>query len=226
MKRLLTTLAAALPFMAGSLAENGYRAHFWVPGTYEPGTTKPFVWHALCIANSDAEVRPTFTSKTRTPSLKASNTLAKRSMNRTFTANAGRADETLRILSHGHFRPICAGLHGRRSSRTGVVCGTLTVISNYFVVKTDHPFETEIKDWTNDDKPMMVTTSEIQLAGYGPEEVPALRALIGKKIMVEGEVFPSHARYHIEALLIDVDVEAGGGFFEWDFEKTEEQNNK
>jgi hypothetical protein len=57
MKHLLATLAAALAFMAGAWAENGYRANFWFPGTYEPGTTKPFVYHMLAEADSEAEVR-------------------------------------------------------------------------------------------------------------------------------------------------------------------------
>ena len=54
-----------------------------------------------------------------------------------------------------------------------VIYGTLTIINDYFVVKTAQPFETEIEDWTNHDKPIMVSTSKIQLAGYGPEMSPS-----------------------------------------------------
>jgi hypothetical protein len=57
MKELLVTIAAALLLATGAWAENGYRANFYFPGTYEPGTKKPFVWHSLMIANSEAEVR-------------------------------------------------------------------------------------------------------------------------------------------------------------------------
>lgn len=56
MKRLLTTIALTLAFVAGAWAENGYRAHFYLPGVFEPGTTKPFVYHTVCIADSEAEV--------------------------------------------------------------------------------------------------------------------------------------------------------------------------
>jgi hypothetical protein len=56
-KHLLTILATVLALAAGAWAGNGYRANYWCPGTYEPGTTKPFVWHTLCDAASEAEVR-------------------------------------------------------------------------------------------------------------------------------------------------------------------------
>ena len=37
--------------------KKGYRANFYVPGTYEPGTKKLFVWHSLMIADSEEEIR-------------------------------------------------------------------------------------------------------------------------------------------------------------------------
>jgi hypothetical protein len=58
MKRLLTAILTALLFASSVFAgEKGYRANFYVPGKYEPGTKKVFVWHSLMIANSESEVR-------------------------------------------------------------------------------------------------------------------------------------------------------------------------
>jgi uncharacterized protein DUF4431 len=88
-----------------------------------------------------------------------------------------------------------------------VIYGTLTIISNQFVVKLSVPFETEIEN-------EKVTTSKIQVAGYGLQEVPSLRALVGKKVQMDGEIFTAHTRYHIEPLLIDV---SDGDFMERDF---------
>ncbi len=57
MKRLLFTLAAALAVVASAWAENGYRAHFYFPSVLEQETGKPFVYHTVCIADNEAEVR-------------------------------------------------------------------------------------------------------------------------------------------------------------------------
>ena len=54
---LTTTLAAVLALVAGAWAENGYRAHFYFPSVLEQETGKPFVYHTICIADSEAEVR-------------------------------------------------------------------------------------------------------------------------------------------------------------------------
>ena len=85
-----------------------------------------------------------------------------------------------------------------------VIYGVLTIISNQFVVKTSVPLETEIDG-------EKISSSKIQLAGYGPEEVPALRALVGKRVQMDGEIFAAHTRYHIEPLLIDI---ADGDYME------------
>jgi hypothetical protein len=61
---------------------------------------------------------------------------------------------------------------------------------------------------------MMVSTSKIQLAGYGPEQVPVLRTLVGKKVTAEGEIIPAHTRYHIEPLLISIGDEEEGDIWE------------
>jgi hypothetical protein len=88
-----------------------------------------------------------------------------------------------------------------------VIYGVLTIISNQFVVKTDVPLETEIDG-------EKISSSKIQVAGYGPEEVPALRALVGKKVQMDGEIFTPHTRYHIEPLLIDI---TDGDYMEREF---------
>ena len=57
MKRFLATLRLALALVGSAWAENGYRAHFYLPSVLEQETGKPFVYHTLCIADSEAEVR-------------------------------------------------------------------------------------------------------------------------------------------------------------------------
>ena len=57
MKRTLATLAAVLALVASAWAENGYRAHYYSPSVLEQETGKPFVFHTICIADSEAEVR-------------------------------------------------------------------------------------------------------------------------------------------------------------------------
>lgn len=83
-----------------------------------------------------------------------------------------------------------------------ILYGTLTLISNQFVVKTSEPFETEIED--EDGQAVHYRESKIQLAGYSQEEIPALRALVGKKVQMDGEIFTASTRYHIEPLLLDI----------------------
>ena len=95
-----------------------------------------------------------------------------------------------------------AFMAGSAQAERAVVYGTLTVISDQFVVKTSQPFETEIEDGNG--APVHYRENKIQLAGYGPEEIASLRALVGKKVQIDGEIFAAHTRYHIEPLLIDL----------------------
>jgi FAD synthase len=78
-----------------------------------------------------------------------------------------------------------------------VITGTLTIISNQFVVKTSLPLETE------DDSGTIISSNKIQVV-CDSSQIADLRALVGKHVMVDGEVFTAHTRYHIEPLLIDI----------------------
>ena len=57
MKRFFAILAAAMVLATSAWAENGYRAHFYLPSVLEQETGKPFVYHTICIADSEAELR-------------------------------------------------------------------------------------------------------------------------------------------------------------------------
>ena len=65
MKRFLLNLALVLAFAASAFAENGYRANFYLPSVLAQETGKPFVYHTICIADSEAEVRAYIYGKTR-----------------------------------------------------------------------------------------------------------------------------------------------------------------
>lgn len=78
-----------------------------------------------------------------------------------------------------------------------VIYGTLTIISNQFVVKTSAPVETEDEDTAE-----IIRSSKIQIAGTYDNS--KLRTLVGKKVQMDGELFTAHTRYHIEPLLLDI----------------------
>lgn len=98
---------------------------------------------------------------------------------------------------------------GAAQAERAVLYGRLVVISDQFVVKTSQPFETEIDD--EDGQAVHYRENKIQVAGYSQEEISALRALVGKKVQMDGEIFTASTRYHIEPLLLDI---SAGDFME------------
>jgi uncharacterized protein DUF4431 len=80
------------------------------------------------------------------------------------------------------------------------VTGTLTIINNRFMLKLPEEFSTET-EFTESGKPEIVSTKIMQII-CDDEDKPGLRKLLGKKIMVEGEVFAAHTIYHKTPILI------------------------
>jgi uncharacterized protein DUF4431 len=78
---------------------------------------------------------------------------------------------------------------------------------------TPQPVETETE--AENGEPIIVSSTKIQVAGYSSEEVPWLRALVGKKVMMDGDLFIANTRYHIEPLLINI---GEGDFMERNFQ--------
>ena len=65
------------------------------------------------------------------------------------------------------------------------------------MVKTHVPVETE-----DEDTCQIISSSKIQITGeYNNSE---LRALVGQKVQMDGELFTAHTRYHIEPLLLSI----------------------
>ena len=81
-----------------------------------------------------------------------------------------------------------AFMAGAAQAERAVLYGCLLVISDQFVVKTSQPFETEIED--EDGALVHYRENKIQVAGYGPEDVASLRALVGKKSRWRGKYLP------------------------------------
>lgn len=57
MKKLLAIIAAIALLAGSAFAENGYRASFYLPSVLAQETGKPFIYHTICIAETEAEVR-------------------------------------------------------------------------------------------------------------------------------------------------------------------------
>ena len=72
-------------------------------------------------------------------------------------------------------------------------------LSNHVVVKMSEPFKTE-NDFSEGE---IVSSTKVQII-CTDEQAPELRALLGKKVQMDGEMFTAHTRYHIEPLLLNI----------------------
>jgi hypothetical protein len=88
-----------------------------------------------------------------------------------------------------------------------VISGTLTIIANRFVVRMPEPFQTEGEDENGEF--LILSSNEIQVICRS-EDTPQLRALLGKKVMMEGDIFTANTWYHIKPILIDIQEGAFG----------------
>jgi Domain of unknown function (DUF4431) len=110
--------------------------------------------------------------------------------------------------------------------------GTLTVYHphteeasinhDYFLLKLDVPLEVEIENWDagHNGEPEKAALPEIQIidlredsiregSNYSLENI-TMKALVGKKVMVEGALWPANTWHHITPLLISIDNEGSG----------------
>jgi hypothetical protein len=85
------------------------------------------------------------------------------------------------------------------AQQTATVNGTLTIFKDQFVVKTFHEVQLE------DDMQGKVSSTQVQLIGYGESDVPGLRSLVGKKVAVKGQLGAGFTRYHILPLIISME---------------------
>ena len=85
------------------------------------------------------------------------------------------------------------------AQQTATVNGNLTIFKDQFVVKTSEAVEVE------DDTMGKVSSAQVQLVGYDQSDVPRLRSLVGKKVVVKGLLGAGHTRYHIVPLIISID---------------------
>ena len=115
-------------------------------------------------------------------------------------------------------------LGGAAAQREGdqvVICGTLTVWHpgkkgraglpgnhdhDYFLLKPARPFEAEIANWDvgHNGEFEKTTLAEIQVWGAGGLDDPALKRLVGKRVVVKGELQAALTTQHITPLLIDL----------------------
>jgi hypothetical protein len=83
----------------------------------------------------------------------------------------------------------------------------LTIIANRFVVRTPEPFQRKGEDENGESR--ILSSNEIQVI-CSDEDKPELKALVGKKVMLEGDIFTAHTIYHIRPILLLMDEGAYG----------------
>jgi hypothetical protein len=73
----------------------------------------------------------------------------------------------------------------------------------YLVIRFDKPFEMEMEDWEyNDGKDGKVRVTEMHVIYFGEDS--DLKALIGKKVIAEGETFERNTVHHMTPILFSV----------------------
>jgi Domain of unknown function (DUF4431) len=74
----------------------------------------------------------------------------------------------------------------------------------YLVIRFDKPFETEMEDWEyNNGKDGKVRITEMHIISFG--EKSDLKALVGKKVIAEGEIMERNTIHHMTPILLCVE---------------------